>query len=118
MTLRVESILGGAGRVEHLRIPLPESDYLGYAVEVHDPQWNRPVRQYVNNRRMRFVRLEGSREEGRWIWLSAGENELRRSKLVTEIRNGLWLRKQYRTTDGGATWQLLWQDELERVNNR
>jgi hypothetical protein len=73
------------------------------------------VRQYVNATRGRFVRLEGEVEGDRSTWRATTPGRTRESRLVSERLAGeRWRRTQLVSDDGGGTWRILWEDELER----
>jgi hypothetical protein len=113
MTMRVESILGGAGVVQHLEVRHGGGVYRGFAVQVLDQELGRPVRQYVNDTTGRFVRLEGEGDGERSTWRSVAPERTRESRLVSErVPPDGWRRTQSVSEDGGLTWRVLWQDEL------
>lgn len=116
MTLRVETILAGAGLMEHLEVTHEGGVYRGLSVTVYDIEAGTWVRQYVNSTRGRFVRLEGEVDGDRSTWRSTTPGRTRESRLVSErLDGGRWRRTQQVSEDGGETWRILWRDELDRV---
>ena len=117
MTMRVEPILGGAGQVRELEVRHSRGVYRGFSVQVFEPDAGRWVEQYVNDVHGRFVRIEGELEEGgaRSVWRVVAPERPRESRRVDE-RPGPehWRRTMSVSDDGGATWRVLWIDELER----
>lgn len=113
MTMRVESILEGAGQARHLEVRNGPGVYRGYSVQAFDPELNRWVRHYINDVRARFVRMEGEAEGDRSVWRVASSGSDRRSRLVSERPGpGRWRRTMSVSDDGGETWRVLWIDEL------
>jgi hypothetical protein len=115
LTLRVAPILGGAGLTEHLEVTHEGGVYRGFAVTVYSAEDRAWVRQYVNATRGRFVRLEGEVEGDRSTWRATTPGRTHESRLVSERLAGeRWRRTQLVSDDGGGTWRILWEDELER----
>lgn len=118
-TLRVEPILGGAAYAEHLEVSHGEDLYRGYAVTTYDTEDGRWVRHYANAVRGRLVRLDGEVAGERSTWTITTPGRSRESRLVSErIEGGRWQRTHQVSEDGGDTWRILWQDELERASDR
>ncbi len=118
MTMRVEPILEGTGQILHMEIVHSGGIYRGFSVQVLDPGLGRWVRQYVNATRGTFSRLEGEAEGNRSVWRGAGEGRMRETQLVSErLADGLWRRTLTVSEDGGATWRVLWTDELWRAGD-
>lgn len=116
-TLRVEPILGGAGYAEHLEVSPGDGVYRGYAVTVFDAGDGRWVRYYVNAVRGSLVRLDGEIDGPRSVWRVTTPGRTRESRLTSEPLEGeRWRRTHEISEDGGATWRVLWRDELERVS--
>jgi len=115
MTMRVEPILGGAGQARHLEVRQGDGIYRGFAVQAYDPDLGRWVRQYINDVRGRFVRLEGGLEGERSLWTVVSSSTGRMSRLVSERPGpGRWRRTMSISEDGGESWRVLWIDELEK----
>jgi hypothetical protein len=117
MTMRVEAILGGAGQIRELEVRHSGGVYRGLSVVAFEREAGRWVEQYVNDVHGRFVRLEGEPEDGsaRSVWRSVAPERRRESRLVSErLGPDRWRRTQSVSEDGGATWRVLWTDELER----
>lgn len=118
MTMRVEAILGGAGLVRELEVRHAGGVYRGFSVQAFERAAGRWVEQYLNDVHGRFVRLEGELEDGgaRSVWRSVAPERRRESRLVSErLGADRWRRTQSVSEDGGATWRVLWIDELERT---
>jgi hypothetical protein len=117
MEMRVEPILGGAGQARHLRVGQGSDAYLGYAVQIYDPEAGRWLRQYVNAVRRRFATLEGDVvSETSSLWRPATPRPDRLSRLDSErLPDERWRRTMHVSTDGGETWRVLWRDELSRA---
>jgi hypothetical protein len=117
MTMRVAPILGGAGLIRELEVRHGGGVYRGLSVVAFEREAGRWVEQYVNDVHGRFVRLEGELEDGgaRSVWRSVAPERRRESRLVSErLGPDRWRRTQSVSEDGGATWRVLWSDELER----
>ena len=114
MKMRVESILGGAGQVEHLEVCHDGGVYRGFSVQVFDVGLGQYVRQYVNSTRGKFVRLEGEVDASRSTWESVSPQRTRDSRLVSErLASNQWRRTQSVSENGGRTWRVLWEDVLQ-----
>ena len=115
MSMRVESILGGAGQLRQIEIGTGDNVYRGFAAQVFAPDLGRWARQYVNAVRGRFARLESEAGESTTTWRSATPGLKRESRLVSE-RAGVdrWRRSMSISEEGGTSWSELWIDELER----
>lgn len=118
MTMRVESILGGAGQARHLEVRGTGGIYRGFSVQIYDADRDVWARQYVNNARGTFSSLQGKVEsETRSVW--ASESPRRRSRLISErLGQDGWRRTMTISEDGGATWRTLWIDQLRRVERQ
>jgi hypothetical protein len=119
MIMRVDPILAGAGQIRQIEIPHEGGVYRGFAVQVFDPQLERWVRQYANAVRGRFARLEGEVQGDRSIWRSTSPTRTRESRLVSQrVPPDGWRRTMSISEDGGATWRVLWIDELRSDTGR
>ena len=118
MVMRVASILGGAGQSREIEIVHDGGTYRGFAVQVFDPDESVWRRRYVNDVRRTFASLEGTTDEGGSTWRSTTPGRSRESRLVSRRRGADgWLRTLSFSTDGGATWDVLWSDELVREDS-
>jgi len=118
MTMRVEAILGGAGQVRELEVRHSGGVYRGFSVQAFEREAGRWVAQYVNDVHGRFVRIEGELEDGRArsVWRVVAPERRRESRRVDErLGPDRWRRTMSVSDDGGATWRMLWVDELERA---
>ena len=114
MTVLVERLGDGAGQVECLRVEAPTSPYVGFTITRREESgaWKMI---YVNSTEHAFARLEGASSGAKTVWSSVTPGRLRESRLVSErIGDDLWRKTQQYSEDGGATWQVLFTDELER----
>jgi hypothetical protein len=123
MTLRVEALPGAAGQVECLRVEAPSGPYLGFAIRRFDPASGRWGMLYANSPGRTFARLEGELagapgaevDGSSSLWTSTTTAPPRGSRLVSErIGADRWRRTQLVSEDGGATWRVLFIDELVR----
>lgn len=115
MTMRVASILDGAGQTRQLEITHGGGVYRGFCVQVFDPASGTWHRRYVNDVRRRFAELEGTVEDGRSIWRGVSPDRTRESMVVSERPAAdRWTRTMKVSEDGGETWRVLWVDELVR----
>jgi hypothetical protein len=118
LSVRVEPILAGAGQIESLVVE-PNGEvgaYRGFAVQALEPATGRWSRRYVNSTSGRFVPLEGEVDGERSTWTVSAPDRLRESRLVSErVPPDGWRRTMRVSEDGGATWRVLWMDELERA---
>ena len=117
MRMVIEPVLGGAGQTRVIEVEHGGGIYHGFAVQVFNRDLGRWVRQYVNAARGRFSRLEGEIEKKMSVWRSVTPGRSRESRLVSE-RPGpdRWRRTMSISSDGGATWRVLWIDELTRAS--
>lgn len=118
MTMRVETILGGGGQVRELEVTHSGGVYRGFSVQAFERETGRWVEQYVNGVHGRFVRIEGEVEAGgaRSVWRVVAPERRRESRRVDErLGDDRWRRTMSVSGDGGATWRVLWIDELERA---
>lgn len=117
--VEVEPILDSRGRLERLKIGSNEDPYLGLAVELFDPQTKIWQRYYSNNVTLKFIEMIGEARGERTIWHRSKLEDSRRSRMVSErIEPDRWRRTQSVSDDGGRTWTVLWEDELQRVADR
>ena len=113
MTVRVETILGGAGFIEHLEVAHHDGVYRGFTVDLFDKDLGRWVRMYANSARGKFVRLEGEVQADHSVWRSSAPDRVRDSRLVSErLATDRWRRTMSVSEDKGATWRVLWVDDL------
>lgn len=119
MRMRVAPILGGAGQTREMEIDHDGGVYRGFCVQVYDPALGAWVRQYVNDVRRTYARLEGQVEGERSVWRGASPARTRESRVVSE-RSGPddWTRTMSVSEDGGETWSTLWIDELHRRSRK
>ena len=118
MVMRVETILGGAGHTREMEITHAGGVYRGFAVQVFDPEEKLWRRSYVNDVRRTFASLEGTAEGDRSIWRSTSPGRTRESRLVSERPSSdAWHRTMSVSADDGATWRVLWIDELEKTSD-
>ena len=115
MTVRVEALPGGRDQVECLEVQGERGPYIGFAVRVYDDAARRWTMRYANGAGRRFAQLEGQLHGARTTWRSVTPGRSRLSRLESERRapDG-WTKRQFVSSDGGATWQLLFTDELVR----
>ncbi len=132
ITVHVEPILAGAGQIEHLEArhtPAPgvsdsrasasESIYRGFSIQSFNPDLNRWVRYYTNSSRPgRFTPIEGqldSPDGARSTWRNTAPDRTRESKMVSvRTAPNHWTRTMWISEDHGATWRILWEDNLTR----
>lgn len=119
MGMEVEPILAGKGQCHELEIHHSGGIYRGFAVQVYDPGLGCWVRQYVNDVRGTFARLEGNPTDQGSLWRSATPGRSRETRLVSEQEGpDRWVRTLSVSEDGGATWKIRFVDELYRVTGR
>ncbi len=123
MTVLVEPLGDGSGQVECLRVESAGAPYVGFTIRRRDAAgaW-RMV--YVNSTDHTFARLDASPSASAsppaaaasaTTWNSVSPARLRESRLVSErIGERGWRKTQQFSNDGGATWEVLFTDELER----
>ncbi|NOT32349.1 MAG: hypothetical protein HOP15_18035 [Planctomycetes bacterium] len=118
MRLSVRPILGGAGVAEELEVDTGEGAYHGVHIVLHDQKRDLWVSYYANDVGGRLVPLEGAAEGGGFAWRNAAPERTRESRLVDErLAPDCWRRTQQISEDAGATWHMLFIDELERVRH-
>jgi len=118
MTMRVEPILGGIGQTRELEVRHGGGVYRGFSVQVFERDAGGWVEQYANDVHGRFARIEGEVEDGgaRSVWRVVAPERRRESRRVDErLGPDRWRRTMSVSDDGGATWRVLWADELERA---
>ena len=119
MVMRVAEIMDGAGQTREMEIVHDGGVYRGFCVQVYDPSLGCWVRQYVNDVRRRYARLEGTVEGERSVWRGASAERTRESRVVSErTAPDTWRRTMSVSEDGGETWRPLWIDELVRRGTR
>lgn len=121
MRLWVNLILDGAGQTRELRVIDGENTYRGFSVVMLERETGRWAEVYVNDVHGRFVRLEGEIEvtgpsgAEKSVWRPLDPGRERESKLLSErLGSDGWRRTMSVSDDGGATWRVLWTDELKR----
>jgi hypothetical protein len=118
MTVNVQAVLDGNATFEQLAVQHERGVYRGATLQAFDTTTGRWARQYVNDVRGAFVRLEGELEDGagtRSTWRVVPPGAERLSCLTAELlADGTWLRTMRVSADGGRTWRVLWRDELRR----
>lgn len=111
----VRPIVRGVGRTVELAVDLGGGRYYrGFALELPTEEPGVWERRYQNDVRPTVVRLRGEVTEvgSRWTRRTEG----RWSRLEEErIGGDGWRRTMHVSNDSGATWQVLWTDELRRV---
>ena len=116
MRVTVRPVLGGAGRLEELEVAHPRGTYRGVHLLLHDVERDVWVSHYANEKGGRAVALEGSAEGETFVWRSTSPERTRESQLVYErVGPTRWRRTQQFSEDGGAHWEVLFRDELERA---
>ena len=113
----VRAILGGAGMIEEIEVGASPGVYLGFGVHVFDVMRGVWVRKYVNQVRRKFVEYEGeASRDGRSVdFRRADAMSGDRSWVKHELlADGSWERIMRVSSDGGATWRVLWSDHLMR----
>ncbi len=120
MRMTVAPMLDGAGQTRDMAIGAGDDPYRGFCAQFFAPSRGVWVREYTNASRERFTELEGeidARDPGRSVW-HVSSPSARLSELVSERPSAnAWVRTMSISTDGGATWSVLWVDTLERVND-
>src|SRR5262245_43181400 len=113
MTVRVEPLADGAGQVECLRVETKGGLYVGFTLRLRDEEggW---LMVYANSTRRTFGRLVGEVDAQRSTWNSVTPGRTGESRFVSERVGDSWRRTQLVSSDGGATWQVLFTDELQR----
>lgn len=115
IVVRVRPVLGGAGRIEELEVVHSRGVYRGVQLLLHEAEAERWVNHYANVDG-RLVPLEGRAQGESFVWQSVAPARTRESRLVYERPgNQHWRRRQEVSQDGGASWQVLFVDELERA---
>ena len=112
LRLEVRAILGGAGHAIELEIEHEGGVYRGFWVQIYDPENDRWGCRYGNNQRRTWASLEGDGS----VYRSVTPGRSRESRLESErIGEKGWRRTQSVSEDSGATWRVLFVDELELV---
>jgi len=101
--------------IERLEVASGGDPYVGFTVRTPDPRTGRWVMLYANDVRSKVARLEATFDGDRVVWNSRTAVPPRGSRLVAErLGPDRWRRTQQISKDGGATWSVLFVDELER----
>jgi len=115
MTMRVEPILGGVGQLRRLEIRTDGGVYRGCQIQVLREEGGGWIRQYVNDVRRTFARLESEGPAG-VVWRSRTPGRTRESRLISERTGfGTWRRTMSVSEEVRGSWRVLWIDELRRV---
>ena len=114
MTVRVEALAEGDGQVECLRVDGKTDPYVGFAIRRRDRSGDWSM-VYVNSTQRAFARLEGEVGSARSVWRSVTPGRTRESRLISEHPTMDAWRKTQEISDDGATWRVLFTDELERL---
>lgn len=116
MRVRVEALPGGDGQVECLEVDSEPGRYVGFTLRTPDAASGGWRMVYVNSAGRRFAQLVGEIEGSRTTWRSVTPGRTRESRLVSErVDAGRWRKTQHVSDDGGATWRVLFVDELARA---
>lgn len=115
MRVLVERLPAGAGQILRLEVETEGDPYVGFAVTVPDPEGAGWVMLYANDAREKIARLAAKRVEDKTVWNSLTAAPPRASRLISErLGDDRWRRTQQVSDDDGATWRVLFVDELER----
>jgi hypothetical protein len=111
----IQSVLAGSGTEERIEVDEGSPHYHGLYLEVSDRSLHKSVIVYVNARRRRFSRLEGTANADGGEWTSVTAEPPHGSRMRIE-RTGKdsWRRTQLVSEDGGRTWTTLFVDEMRR----
>jgi hypothetical protein len=123
MMVRVRPVLGGAARLQELEVTHAEGVYLGLHVVLREPSGAgetgdepRWVSHYANAVRGRLTPLVCERVAEPSVWRTIAPGRTREARLTEERPSpDRWRREQAFSEDGGATWTVLFTDELERA---
>ena len=116
MTIVIERIPNGRGTIERLEVATDGDPYVGFSVSTPNPEGGGWTRLYANDVHQKFARLVAESVAGdRTVWQSVTATPPRGSRLISErMGPDRWRRTQQVSNDNGATWQVLFVDELER----
>lgn len=114
--LTVEEVLGGTGFLRRLEVDTAQGVYRGLTVQVYDAERDLWTWVYTSAGRGWFAEYAAQSIAGnRSVWAPA-EPRVRDSRVTLELLpDGLWRHTMEVSDDGGATWRLLWVDELRRA---
>lgn len=122
MRLTISPLLEGAGLTTELRVAREGGLYRARLLQAMESDTGRWYQVYINDVDRRFVRSEGeileTGEKGavHSVWTRTDPDGGRLSKLDSEyLPPDRWRRTQSVSDDGGATWRVLWTDELQRL---
>lgn len=111
MEMTVRAILGGAAQTREMRIVTGSGFYRGFQVQVRHADTGRWTRQYVNDVRRTFAKLESVDATGN-VWRSTTPGRSRESRIVCERLEDDGWRRTMSISDDGVEWRPLWIDEL------
>lgn len=118
MRISVRPTLGGAGLLQEIVVDTDPGTYAGLHVVLHEHASERWVSYYGNAAGGRLDPLAGTREGGILAWRNVAPERRREARLLDECpAPGRWRRTQQVSEDGGASWRVLFVDELERVHD-
>ena len=118
ITIVVEPVLGGQGRLR--RLGVPSRDYYGLSVDARVASTGTWGRKYVNGTRGTFANLvaDGDLDQDVVTWRSESlvEGTGERGSRIRSERLGTdrWRIEVSRTVDGGRTWSPIFVDDLVR----
>jgi membrane-bound inhibitor of C-type lysozyme len=112
----VEPILGGTGLLRRIEVDGAQGIYRGLTVQVYDPASDRWRWSYTSEGRGWFAEYAAESIDGkRSVWAPA-EPRVRDSRVTVELLpDGLWRHTMEVSEDEGASWRVLWVDELRRA---
>jgi len=117
MAVHVEPLPDGIGQIERLTVRRESRDpYVGFTIRQTDGGPRAWIMLYAYSTRGSIGRLAGKIEGDRSVWTSRTAVPPAGSRFVSErVGERGWKRTQYVSEDGGASWSVLFTDELERV---
>jgi len=116
ISIKVRKTLGGKAVTEEMEVIHGGGLYRAFAITTFEVESQRWIMQYVNDATGKFVPMEGAIDGDTSTWRSIAEKRTREAKLVYERPcPAEWRRTQYASDDGGATWFVIFTDELLRV---
>lgn len=115
ITIRVHSVLGGAGITEEMEVVHGTDTYRAFSITAFEKSRSCWVMHYLNKPTGESIPMEGVIEGTSITWKSVNPMRIRESKLVYE-HNGKadWKRTQYMSEDAGKTWIVVFTDTLAR----
>ncbi len=113
--VRVTPMLGGASQLREMWVEHDGGVYRGISIQLRETETGRWTRYYANDVRGRLVTLRAVDDAGD-LWRSGPNDSGRWSENRTDRPDDdTWISTVSRTTDGGATWQVVFVDELTRA---